>query len=122
MDVNAILGGEFQSYITESQRTQAELESFKEALERAAARLAAGQEAELRKACEDFESYFLQIMFREMRKTSFDDGGFIKKSFAEKIFTDMMDEETSKSLAKSGGIGLADMLYRQMTAYGNFSS
>jgi len=73
--------------------------------------------AAIRDAAEMFESYFLQIMFREMRRTTFNEQGFLPKSHAEKIFTEMMDEEVSKSAAAAGGIGIADMIYRQMTRH-----
>jgi len=69
----------------------------------------------LKKACEGFESYFLQIMFREMRKPSLHVGELFEKSNAEKIFEDMLFEEYSKISASRGGIGLADMLYKQLT-------
>jgi flagellar protein FlgJ len=74
------------------------------------------EKTELMAACESFESYFLQMMLREMRKTQLDDEGFIPKGQAERIFTDLLDEERAKLAAKSGGIGLAAMMYKQMTA------
>ena len=70
---------------------------------------------ELKKACEGFESYFLQIMFREMRKTSLHVGDMFEKSNAEEIFEDMLFEEYSKISASRGGMGLADMMYKQLT-------
>ena len=112
--------GDTNQYMAEINRRQAETDNFQAILERQLEKPGAGiterEDKEIRSACESFESYFLQMIFREMRKTSFDEGGFIPKSNAEKIFTDMMDEEVSKSTAKSGGIGLAKMLYKQMTA------
>jgi flagellar protein FlgJ len=66
-------------------------------------------------AAETFESYFIQIMLREMRRTIPDEGGLIPKSQAERIFTEMLDEEKSKEMARAGGIGLADVIVRQMT-------
>ena len=96
----------------------AELERFREIL---AAAIAETEDAikerrgQIRLAAEAFESYFLQIMFREMRRTTFDDGGLFPRSNAERIFTDMLDEEIAKSAASGRGIGLADMIYEQMT-------
>ena len=71
--------------------------------------------AQIRQAAEAFESYFIQIMFREMRRTTFDERGLFPRSNAERIFTDMLDEEIAKSAAAGRGIGLADMIYQQMT-------
>ena len=96
----------------------AELERFRELL---AAAIADTEEslnersAQIRLAAEAFESYFLQIMFREMRRTTFDERGLFPRSNAERIFTDMLDEEIAKSAASGRGIGLADMIYQQMT-------
>ncbi len=77
------------------------------------------EKADLMKACTDFESYFIQSLYKEMRKTVDavnPDGGFIKKSQAEKFFQEMLDEEAAKASAKAGGIGLAQNMYNQMTA------
>lgn len=119
MDISGVGFNEF-SQITDTKRRQAELEGFQSLLNKAAGSAGTQDEKadrELREACESFESYFIQTMFREMRKTSFDENGFIAKSQAEKMFTDMMDEETAKTAAKTGGIGLADMMYKQMTQF-----
>lgn len=71
-----------------------------------------GQDEELRKACEDFEAIFTQIVFKEMRKTvdktELTDGGY-----AEEIFQGMMDEEIAKTSAKQNGT-IADILYQQL--------
>jgi len=70
----------------------------------------------IKDAAESFESYFLQMMFREMRKTISDEDGLIPKSRAEKIFTEMLDEQISKEVASGpNGIGLADTIVRQLT-------
>lgn len=90
--------------------------TFQHALESAAAR---GDEAEIKKACLEFETYFLQVMFREMRKTSFSGEGIFSKSNTEEIFQDMLDEEISRNSARAGGIGLADMMYKQITLSSN---
>jgi flagellar protein FlgJ len=69
----------------------------------------------LREATEAFEAYFLQMMMREMRRTLNDEQRIIPKSHAERIFTDMLDEENTRQLAQSGGVGLADAMFTQMT-------
>jgi flagellar protein FlgJ len=90
-------------------------EGFQAALEAAEQQ---NDEIGLKKACEGFESYFLQMMFREMRKTGLRAGSIFAKSNAEEIFEDMLYEEYSKTAASRGGIGLADMMYRQMSKKG----
>ena len=93
-------------------KEQASEDGFKTALEAAVRQ---NDDTQLRKACEGFESYFIQSMFREMRKTSLSTGGIFEKSNAEKIFEDMLYEEYSKTAAAKGGVGLADMMYRQLS-------
>lgn len=74
------------------------------------------EDKELMEACKTFEGYFLQMMYKSMRNTVDTSGSFIQQSNAEKIFQDMLDEENSKKAAESGnGIGLAQMLYRQLS-------
>ncbi len=78
---------------------------------------ASKNDEQLMQACKDFESYFLQTMFRQMRGTSEAFGGensLFAKSSGEKMFQDMLDEEVSKKASDTSGIGLASFLYRQM--------
>ena len=85
---------------------------FKQTLDNA---MKNGQDKELKEACVEFESYFLNMMFKSMRKTTVYNGGIFGKSNAEKIFQDMLDEEMTNKMAKEGGIGLADMMYKQLS-------
>jgi flagellar protein FlgJ len=70
--------------------------------------------AKLEKACKDFESVFISMMFKEMRKTVQKTELMGKTSMTEELFTGMIDDEVSKSFANRGGIGLWKMLYKQM--------
>ncbi|SHH42404.1 rod-binding protein [Sporanaerobacter acetigenes] len=71
------------------------------------------KDEELMNVCKDFETIFIHMTMKEMRKTIPEDG-FIEKSTATKIFEDMFDEQISNEVAKKGeGIGLAKMLYEQ---------
>jgi peptidoglycan hydrolase flgJ len=73
------------------------------------------QAKKLREACEGFEAMFLSMMYKQMRATVPESGLFGKKSNAIKIFEDMRDTELMNAAAKSGGIGLADMMYKQLS-------
>lgn len=75
---------------------------------------AAKQDKELKEACKGFEAMFLSMMYKEMRATV-PENTLFGKSNAEKIFEDMRDNEMMKNVADSGGIGLADMMYRQLS-------
>ena len=70
------------------------------------------QRAKLRDACEGFEAIFLQKMWEQMRATLPKDG--LMHSKEEEMWQSMYDQELGKSMAASGGIGLADMMMRQL--------
>ena len=109
----------------ESARTTAEAAKFSDALKAASQSLqtekagaasgtaSAAQDKKLREACEGFEEMFMEIMYKQMRDTVPEDSLF-GSSNADKILQSMRDSELMKQAAASGGIGLADMLYKQM--------
>lgn len=68
--------------------------------------------AKLKNACEGFEAIFLQKMWEQMRATLPKDG--LMHSKEEEMWQSMYDQELGKSMASAGGIGLADMMMRQM--------
>ena len=130
---NALLGGAAQpSY--DAARMSAESKSFQATLDELQRKAAATHETEasgyvpnhpmtaekreakaLREACEGFEAMFLSMMYKQMRATVPEGGLFGKKSNALEIFEDMRDAEMMNAAAKSGGIGIADMMYQQLT-------
>ena len=65
-----------------------------------------------RKAAEQFESYFLQQMMKEMRATV--EKSDLVDSNAMDTYQDMMDKEVAQQMVRRGGIGLANMLEKQM--------
>ena len=69
--------------------------------------------AKLRETASEFEAIFIQQMLKTMRKTSLE-SGFIKKSEGEKIFRSMLDEQYAILSAKSGRLGLGEMIYQQL--------
>jgi len=73
-------------------------------------------DAALLMAAKEFEAYFLQMMFRAMRDTVDSDRGILPQSEAERIFQDMLDEQVTREAALGGGVGLAQQIFRQMTA------
>lgn len=119
MDVSGIVStADARAAMMQHTRQETEINRFREILESTLAQIEgreAAERAQIRKAAEMFEAYFLQMMFREMRRTNFDENGLIPRSNAERIFTEMLDETIADSAAAQGGFGLADMLYRQMT-------
>ena len=72
-----------------------------------------GDTTELRKATDELESIFINMMMKSMRSTITETEGIFKKSESEKMFQEMLDEEYSKTMAASGGIGISDMIFKQ---------
>lgn len=79
------------------------------------AKVQAGNEAELENACRGFESLFVNYLMQQMRDTV-PQGGFVGGGQAEKIYTTMLDGEVAKTISEQRGIGLARIMYEQMTA------
>lgn len=67
----------------------------------------------LREACEGFESVFIQKMWEQMRATV-PKGGLLQGR-DEQYWQGMFDQELSKKMSSAGGIGLADMMYEQLS-------
>lgn len=67
----------------------------------------------IRGAARELEAYFLHMLIREMRKTvpknPLFDGGK-----TEEIFQDFLDEEMAGELARSGQLGMADLIYNSL--------
>ena len=70
-------------------------------------------DARLREASNEFEAIFIQQMLKTMRKTALE-SDFIKKSEGEKIFRSMLDEQYAILSAKSGRLGLGEMIFQQL--------
>lgn len=71
------------------------------------------KEKKLREACEGFESIFIQKMWEQMRATVPKSG--LLKGREEQFWQGMFDQELSKKMSSAGGIGLADMMYDQLS-------
>lgn len=79
----------------------------------AAATTLQAADAELLRACQEFESIFLQQILSAMRST-IPQSGLWGESQEKKIYEAMFDEELAKKMAFDGGIGLAKILYEQL--------
>jgi Rod binding domain-containing protein len=82
--------------------------------------LTADQQAALKKlhdAATQLEGVFVGMLFKEMHKTVPDDGGvFGKKSNAEAMWQDMLDEKQADAMAKTGSFGIGKMVEQQLRA------
>lgn len=72
------------------------------------------QEKELKEACQNFEALFLNMIFKSMRNT-IQKSELMGESFATNMYEDMLYEKFSEEAAKDRGIGIGDMLYKQLS-------
>ena len=69
----------------------------------------------LREAARQFESLFTQMLLKSMREAnkSFGEDSLFGSDQAD-IYQDMFDDQMAMQLSKGKGLGLADMLVRQL--------
>ncbi len=70
----------------------------------------------LKAVSQQFESVFINMMMKSMREATPQDGMF--DSDQTRMFTGMLDQQLSQTMA-SRGIGLADMMVKQLGAKHN---
>ena len=75
------------------------------------------KDAAIKKVAQQFEALFLQMMLKGMRKSNavFEEGNLLNSSESQ-YFRDLHDQQLSLSLSHGKGIGIADVLYRQLTS------
>ena len=67
----------------------------------------------LKKSCQEFESLFIQQLFTVMRK-AVPKSDLLGDRREEEIYTSLLDQELAVELSQKGGIGLSEVLYRQL--------
>lgn len=68
----------------------------------------------LKESCQQLESVFINQIMQAMRAT-IPKSNLLGNDFSEGVFKSMLDEEYSKSISKTGTLGLADILYKQLS-------
>ncbi|MDD9907156.1 MAG: rod-binding protein [Rhodospirillaceae bacterium] len=74
---------------------------------------ATGNKAKARETAESFEAFFLGQFFEQMFAGIRTDGMF-GGGQGENVYRSMMMQEYGKAVAKGGGIGIADSVYRSI--------
>jgi len=74
------------------------------------------QKAKIQQVASEFESMFTQMMLKAMRST-IGENPLIPESFGEKIFTEMLDSEYSKSITSTSNLGLAELIVKELEKY-----
>jgi flagellar protein FlgJ len=72
----------------------------------------------VRKVAQQFESIFAKMVLSSMRQASSSFGDSMFGSDQQKFYQGMFDDQLSIELTKGKGLGLADMLVRQLTQSG----
>ena len=78
--------------------------------------LSSGQDAKAatRKTADDFESMFLENALDRLTQETGEEGPLGQNGTAGGVYKSMMAKEYAGSIVKSGGVGIADHVYRQM--------
>ena len=66
-------------------------------------------------ALQELEHYFLFMLLREMRKTV-PPNALFGENQATQMYEEMLDDATSGELARGGGLGIADLIAKQLQA------
>ena len=70
----------------------------------------------LHQAAQQMESLFVDMLFKEMRKSAPPASLTGKTSNAEQTFGEMLDEKRAESLAQTGSLGIGSVLEAQLRA------
>jgi len=108
---NASLTSTVSNSQISDKRDEEKIKSFSDALDSAKE---SGDDDKLKEAAQQFEAFFINSIFKSMRKSADWGEGMTEKSHARGIYEGMMDEKMSDEIATGRGIGIGDMIYKQM--------
>ncbi len=74
----------------------------------------ANSDEELKRASAEMETVFLRMLFKEMQKTV-PESSLFPREFGEGVYRDMLYDSYAEALSARGGIGLATLLYEQLS-------
>ena len=69
---------------------------------------------ELKKATQNFEAIFVNMLIKSMWKT-IPESGLLEKNSATNIYEGIIQSALSEEISRSGGLGMAEMLYQQIS-------
>lgn len=109
MDIGNITGSYADLFKTQSSQAAAKIEGSLDT------DYAKASDTELMEACKQFESYFIEQMFKEMAKTipQAEETSSSTASLTD-YYKDSMIQEIASSSTKQDNLGLAQMLFEQM--------
>ncbi len=68
---------------------------------------------QLRESAREFESIYINEMYKAMRK-NIPENGLVKKDLATKMYQEMLDMEMAKATSQGKGMGLGEAIYQQL--------
>ena len=71
-------------------------------------------EAKARKTAEDYESMFLEQSLGNMFATTGGEGPLGDSGTGSEVYRSMLVKEYAGTIARSGGVGIADQIYREI--------
>jgi len=86
-------------------------DSFEKLLKDAVAK---NDEQSLKKVCNQFEGIMLNMMYKEMKATV-QKSDLLPDDSAKDIFDSMLDDELMQEASKERSLGLADVLFKQLS-------
>lgn len=105
------VAGRFINNSIDSTKSHVVQDSFEKQLQSA---IANKDEKKLKEACKEFESIMLNMMYKQMR-AAIPKSDLIPSDPGRDIFESMLDEKLVEEASKGGGIGLADIMYKQLS-------
>lgn len=97
---------------TKAKSSEAEVESFENRLKKA---MDETDLKELKDVCKQFEGIMLNMVYKQMKATV-QKSELLPEDAGREIYESMMDEKLVEEASKSGGMGLADVMYKQLSA------
>ena len=108
MKIDRIYSSDISNSISKKQIN--EEKAFEDILRKA---YSSGDKEKLKEVCNEFEGIFLQMMYKQMKRTV-PESELLPESTGREIFQDMLDDELIKNAAKRG-TGLSEDMYRQLS-------
>lgn len=112
MDINGINPGSLLTQQLTMQKQQGDEKDFEASLEEA---MAAKDDKALKEACDQVEQYMLSTIFKQMKASTVTGESLVPKGDYEKMFEDYLVDEQCKTMTAAGGVGLSDMMYKQLS-------
>lgn len=110
MNIDGI-GGKINSNTYNSAKSKAADDDFEKRLQSV---FDYKDDKELKNVCKEFEGILLNMMYKEMKATV-PKSNLIPDDAGQDIFESMQDENLMNEAAKTNRLGLADMLYKQLS-------